>query len=219
MNTVIKFGWTIVVTSLLFMIVGHFGSHDLSWTSSQISTYAATSPLDYFVTTAMLLSALSLLIVGLLASKYKVLGNSYMANIVPALSGAAASGLVILTLYEETAPTRRVLRELGFRAVRVQSFHDAGLQIFFYSSLLLVILTGILCFISSKTMTSKILSGVLFGMGPLSFFLSSSAWPRYLGFQGGIGGLKQRAGLFCLWLAVVLFLKLVSDKSFKQNAK
>lgn len=206
-------GWVSVVTSLVLMLLGHLGTHELSWISSQISTYAAIAPYDYFITSSILLSALSLLIIGILASKYQIFGTNYFTHLVPGLSGAAASGLFMLAYYEESVRSLSMLKHSGFWAIRIQSFHDAGLLIFFYSSVLLVMMLGILVILYNSKIATKIIGGVIFSMGPASYFLMTTTWPKYIGFDGVTVGVNQRAALFCLWLAVAMVLALASNKT------
>lgn len=219
MRISIIMGWILVVTALIVMVAGHFGDHTLSWTSSQISTYAATAPYDYFITGSMLLSALSLLIIGLLVSKYQIIGTGCAAHFVPALSGAAASGLLMLAYYEETAPNLNLLQRSGFLAIRTQSFHDAGLTIFFYSTVLLIMVTGfIILLYNSKTMV-RILGGIILGLGPAAYLFMTTTWPKLIGFEGNTTGINQRAALFSLWLAVALILALASNKVLQPTEK
>ena len=216
MRHVLIIGWVLAIASFLLMVIGHSGRHELSWISSQISTYAATAPHDYLVTTSMLLSSLSLITIGILVSKYKIFGESYSAHFVPALSGAAASGLIMLAYYEETAKTISLLKQSGFWAIRVQSFHDAGLFIFFYSALLLVMLLGILAIIYNRKHIYKVLGFVILSMGPASYLLMTERWPKFIGFEGVTTGVNQRAALLCLWVAVTLVLVIASNKSLNQ---
>jgi len=215
MRTIIFIGWISVVTSLVAMVIGHLGSHELSWKSSQLSTYAATAPYDYFITSSILLFSLTLLIIGILVSKYQIIGTNFFAHLVPALSGASASGLLMLAYYEETAKTLILLKQSGFWAIRIQSFHDAGLLIFFYSSLLLVMLLGVLTILHNSKILLKVLGGLILSMSPVSYFLMTTIWPKLLGFEGITVGVNQRASLFCMWLAIVLILAMASNKALQ----
>lgn len=219
MKHVLIIGWVSAIASFLLMVIGHWGMHELSWISSQISTYAATAPHDYLVTTSMLLSSLSLIVIGILVSKYKIFGETYFAHLVPALSGAAASGLMMLAYYEETAKTISLLKQSGFWAIRVQSFHDAGLFIFFYSVLLLVMLLGILATIYNTKYFYKTLGVVIFSVGPASYLLMTTRWPKFIGFEGVTTGVNQRAALLCLWVAVTLVLVMASKKALQPTAE
>lgn len=219
MRNIIFIGWISAVASLASMVIGHLGSHELSWKSSQISTYAAAAPYDFFITGSILLSSLSLLIIGILVSRYQIAGNGFFAHLVPTLSGAAASGLLMLAYYEETAKTLNQLKKSGFWAIRIQSFHDAGLTVFFYSAVLLVILLGSITILHHSTAKIKILGGLVLSMGPLSYLLMTTAWPKLVGFEGMTRGVNQRAALFCLWLAVVLILAMASNKILEPTGK
>lgn len=219
MRTVLVIGWLSTVASLFSMVIGHLGVHEMSWVSAQISTYAATAPHDYFVTSSMLLSAFALIIIGVLVSKYHIVGTGFLSHFVSPLSGAAVSGLILVAYFEETATTLNMLKQSGFWAIRVQSFHDAGLLIFFYSTVLLVIFLGVLVVTSNLKAGTKILGGVVLAMGPASYFLMITPWPKFIGFDGIAIGANQRAALFCLWLAVALVLAIVSTKAIPQFAK
>lgn len=201
------------------MVIGHFGNHNLSWQSSQISTYAATAPYDYLITTSMLLSSVSIIFVGILVTKYKIFGSSYLVHFVPVLSGASAAGLMMVAKYEETAKNLTQLKESGFWAIRVQSFHDAGLLIFFNSAILFIVLLGILATIYSGKKLDKISGIVVVSAGPAAYFLMTTKWPKTIGFEGVTTGINERAALFCLWLAVVLVLAVVSNKVLRIAAK
>lgn len=218
MRTTVIIGWVCAIGSLLAIAGGHLGTQQLSWKANQISTYAATAPYDYFITLSMLLSTVSLLVVGVLVSKHRIIGDSYLAHIIPLLAGAAASGLIMLACFEETAKSLKILKHSGFWAIRVQSFHDAGLLIFFYSSLVLTGLLGIAVFINRKSLIDKVFGGCMF-LSPLSFLLMTTPWPQKVGFVGNTIGINQRAGLFCLWLAVVFLLSIASKKAIFVDSK
>lgn len=210
-----RIGLFISFISLLTMVLGHFGSHDLSFLSSQISTYAAKAPYDYLITTSILLSSLTLLVIGFLNSKFQMFGSSHLAHFIPALSGAASFGLIMLAYFEETAINLSILKQSGFMAIRIQSFHDAGLLMFFYNSLLLIFLLGLLIVIYNYNKINKVLGGIILSMAPVSFMLMTTKWPKAMGFDGVTVGLNQRAALLCLWLALTLMLVMVSRNSFK----
>jgi len=214
-----RIGLIIALLSLLSMVLGHFGTHELNLMSSQISTYAAKAPYDYLITTSMLLSSLTLLIISFLNSKFQMFGSSYLAHFIPALAGAASFGLVMLAYYEETARNLSVLKQSGFMAIRIQSFHDAGLLMFFYSSLSLAVLLGTLTIIYNYNKINKVLGGIILCMAPISFMLMTTKWPKAIGFEGVTIGLNQRAALLCLWLAFTLMLVMASNKSFKPTPK
>ncbi|MDH3973809.1 MAG: DUF998 domain-containing protein [Deltaproteobacteria bacterium] len=214
-----RIGLIIAFLSLVSMVLGHFGSHELNLISSQISTYAAKAPYDYLITTSMLLSSLTLLIISFINSKFQIFGSSHLAHFIPALSGAASFGLVMLAYYEETAKNLSVLKQSGFMAIRIQSFHDAGLLMFFYSSLSLAVLLGTLTIIYNYNKINRVLGGIILCMAPISFMLMTTKWPKAIGIEGATIGLNQRAALLCLWLAFTLVLVMVSNKSFKATPK
>lgn len=197
------------------MVIGHFGIHDLNFVTTQISTYAAKAPYDYFITTSMLLSSFTLLAVSFLNSKHQLFSSSHLSNFIPALSGAASIGLIMLSYFEEKANNLSSLKQAGFSAIRVQTFHDAGLLIFFNSSLLLSLLIGTLIVIYSYKKANKILGALIFSMAPISYMLMTTRWPKAVGFEGLTVGLNQRAALLCLWLAFTLFLIMASKNTFK----
>ncbi len=188
------------------MWVGHSGDHSLSWKINQISTYAATAPQGRWVTASMLFSCLSLLILGVLAAKFKQLGDNYLAHLVPIMVGATTSGLLMLAAYEETARNMSLLKKASFMAIRQQSFHDAGLMIFFYSAILLVLTLGILLMSQASQLRERIIGIGVSLFGIFTYPLMTTAWPASLGVHGAGPGLQQRASLFCLWIAVVLVL-------------
>lgn len=211
-------GLIIALLSLVSMVFGHFGIHELNPLSSQISTYAAKAPYDYLITTSMLLSSLTLLVISFLSSKYQMFGSSNLAHFIPALSGAASFGLIMLAYYEETAGNLSALKQSGFMAIRIQSFHDAGLLMFFYSSLLLVVLLGALTIIYNNKI-NKVLGVIILCMAPTSFILMTTKWPKAIGFEGAAVGLNQRAALLCLWVAFTLVFIMASNNAFKPLPK
>lgn len=219
MRTVLAIGWLSTVASLFSMVIGHLGVHEMSWVSAQISTYAASAPHDYFVTSSMLLSAFSLIVIGVLVSKYHIVGTGFLAHFVSPLSGAAASGLILVAYFEETATTLNILKQSGFWAIRIQSFHDAGLLIFFYSTVLLVMFLGLLVLTSNLKARTKVLGGAILAMGPASYFLMTTPWPKFIGLDGVTIGANQRAALFCLWLAIALVLIMASTKAIQHFAE
>lgn len=204
--------------SLVSMVIGHFGAQELSAVSSQISSYAAKAPNDYLITTSMLLASLTLLVISYLNSKYHLFGGSHVAHLIPAISGAASFGLLMLSYFEETAPNLDVLKKSGFMAIRVQSFHDAGLLMFYYSSLALAIILGTLSIIYCQNRIHKVLGGIMLSMSPTSLLLMTTKWPKALGLDGVTVGLNQRAALFCLWVAFTIILAMVSINAFKPTS-
>lgn len=219
MNKVVTIGWILAFLAVVAMFIGHQGANDLNWISTQISTYAKSAPHDYFITASMLISAGLLLVIGLLVTKEKVVGESILTFIVSPITGAAASGLFMLSYYEETARTISALKASGFWSIRIQSFHDAGLDIFFYSSLILIFLLGFLIILNEEKISRKLLGAIILLLSPLSYFLMTTPWLHYLGYKGHLIGINQRAGLFSLWLAAVIFLGVASNITLKQGPR
>lgn len=211
MRNIINIGWFAAVTSMIAIVAGHQGVHALSWKANQISTYAAIAPYDYLVTAAMLLSSLLLLVIGILVSRYKIVGTTRIVDCISPLSGAAMAGLIMLSYYEETAKSLEMLKQSGFWAVREQSFHDAGLQIFFYSSLLLILLLGFLVIVNRENSSHKAMGVTILLLSPASYLLMTTSWPKAVGFIGLTVGINQRAGLLCLWIGAVIFLTIASN--------
>ena len=206
-------GLAVSLAALLAMTIGHLGDHQLDWRLNQISTYAARAPYDHFVTAAMLLSAAAATIVGFLASRHGVAGAGPWSHLIPILAGAVAAGLIMLALYEESAATLAALRRSEFWAVRQQSFHDAGLQVFFYGALLLVAVAGLLVLASAQAFGERVLGALIAASGPGAFLLMTTPWTEAVGMAGAYLGLQQRASLLCLWVAMVLFLAVAARRS------
>jgi len=204
MKILILAGWSVMAASLLAMITGHLGAGHLSWISDQISTYAAVAPNGGFITASIWMSAGGLLIVGAVVLRDPVLGGSHFASISMALAGASAAGLMTLAHYKETARSLAALEQAGFWAVRIQSFHDAGLMIFFCSAMLLMMIAGVLMFVRYKGMFEKLLGSAVFALAPTSYLLMTTQWPKYIGFSGITTGVNERVALFCLWLAAAM---------------
>ncbi len=199
-------GWITLVSALIAMIIGHTGSHALSWETNQISTYAATAPHHSWITAGMILPCVTLICISILVSRYKVLGDTDLAYIMPVVAGAVISGLLTLAFFKETARTISVLKNSGFDAIRQQSFHDAGLMIFFYSAMLLAVLSGVLIIAQTAAWKRKILGGFVALLGLAAFPLMTMPWPRMIGILNAVPGLKQRASLLSLGLAIALLL-------------
>ena len=216
-NTIIV-GWSSAIMALIFMIIGHSGTHGLSWFRNQISTYAAQAPHDAWITASMLLSCVALLSVSLLVSRYKMIGDHSLIHVVPVIIGATISGLLVLAYYEETAKTITMLKRSGFMSIRLQSFHDAGLLVFFYGSVLLVLILGAFVIAFKEGVRDKLIGLGIFVLGPASFSLMGTSWPKLVGIAGPSAGIKQRMALLCLWLAMVLVLALASNNTPRSTA-
>jgi len=212
-------GWITLVTALIAMIIGHTGSHDLSWETNQISTYAATAPYHGWITAAMILPCLTLVCISMLVSRYKVLGDTDLAHLVPLFAGAGISGLLTLAVFKETARTMSMLKNSAFDAIRQQSFHDTGLLIFFYSAILLAVSFGILIITQTTVWKKKILGGLVTLLGLVAFPLMTTPWPHMIGILSVVPGLKQRASLLSLWLAIALVLIVVSNYILRPSSR
>ncbi len=206
MKTLSYLGLVIALISLIMMMLGHSGTHELSWKTTQISTYAARAPYDYFITTAMYLASVPLVIVSILVSRYHIIGNTIISHTVPVLLGGAVLGLIMLASYEETARTISSLKQSGYWAIRIQSFHDAGLEIFFYSLAVAVTMIGLINTCLCSRFSLRLIGVIILCSGPLSFLLMTTAWPKLIGIEGISLGVNQRGSLFVLWLAIVFIL-------------
>lgn len=207
-------GLVLSVLAIVLMVAGHFGNHHLNWMANQISTYAATAPYDFLISASMLLAASTLLVIGFISSRFQLFERSNLAHFIPMLAGAAAVGLVVLACFEETAMNLSLLRKSGFMAIRIQSFHDAGLLIFYYGSIMLVALLGVLIVKHGVRKVHRLLGVLILSLAPVSYSLMTTRWPKAIGLDGAIVGLNQRAALFCLWLALTLTLAMAVRNSF-----
>ena len=206
------------ILALVSMLIGHMGDHDLNWLSDHISTFAAHAPYDGWISCSMLMSSFSLLCIGVLISKHQILGSNHMVHLLPLLAGAAISGLVVLMVFEETARSLKALKGMPFDAIRQQSFHDAGLMVFFYCSLTLTVLAG---FFRAMTQSGKkkIAGLAMMSLAPAAFFLMTTPWPRLIGLNNHYAGLKQRVSLLSIWLAMTFLLWLAWKQSPERNEK
>lgn len=192
------------------MIVGHTGIHHLDWKINQISTYAATAPRDGWITASMLLACLTLGCISVLVSRFRTLGADGISHAVPILIGATVAGLLTLSAFKETATTVGMLKHLSFDAIRQQSFHDAGLLIFFYSCITLTIVLGVLMVFRATDRKGKVAGLAVILLATGSYPLMITGWPAVIAASGAGPGLKQRASLFSLWLAIALVLTVAS---------
>ncbi len=204
---------------MIAMIIGHTGNNDLSWELNQISSYAATAQRHEWITAAMILPCLTLICISIFTSRYEILGDTHLVHIVPLLTGSAISGLLTLASFKETARTISILKSSGFDAIRQQSFHDAGLLIFFYSGILLAVLFGILIIEHAADRRNKILGGSVTLLGLGAFPLMALPWPRMIGILTAVPGLKQRASLLSLWLAITLVLAAISGQIIQPTSR
>jgi len=212
MKSIVIAGWAAAISALAAMFIGHLGAADLSWVANHISTYAARAPGDAWITAAMLLSACALMMISILISRYRILGNAFSVHLLPVLIGAVIAGLVLLAFFEETAVSVKILKRSTFWAIRRQSFHDAGLMVFFYGAVLLAILAGLHCILCRHARGDKVLGILIAGLGPAAYFLMSAPWPAWIGVNGPSTGLRQRASLLCIWIAMALLLSLARPR-------
>lgn len=63
----------------------------------------------------------------------------------------------------------------------------------------------------------KLLGLIISSMGPASFFLMTTSWPKFIGINGQSAGLKQRASLLSLWIAMAVLLFLAFNISLKRD--
>lgn len=198
--------WLALFASLAAMIVGHTGVTVLNPVANQISTYAAHAPRQAWVTAGIALPCLTLACIGMLVSGHKLLGDGWLAHLAPLLAGAAISGLLMIAVFKETAQDFAALQHADVESIIQQSFHNAGLLIFFYSTLLLVILSGGLTIANGAGYKVRSMGVVAVLLGLAARPLMLDPWPHMLGVMGGAYGLQQRASLFSLWLAAALVL-------------
>jgi hypothetical protein len=199
--------WAAISLAMLAMVIGHAGAAPLNWEVNEISTYAAHAPHRDWVTSGMLLPCIALAAISVLISRHRILGDSVFAHLAPLLAGAAIGGLVTLAGFKEAAPsTAAALKTAGVAAVVQQSFHNAGLMGFFFSTVLLLLLCGALAVANASGRLRRLagLSAIFFGLAALP--LMEMPWPHLLGVSGPVTGLMQRASLFGLWLGAALIL-------------
>lgn len=201
--------WVSMILAFVAMVVGHLGTPELVWSRNYISTFAARAPNGDWITAAMLLVAVAMLGIGILAvSRERPLGW-LPGGLVAMAMGTGVSGLLLLAAYEETAASLSALRKLGFAAIRQQSFHDAGLFVFFYGTILALSVAGaaILGRCGGRT---RMAGAAALASGPLSYLAMTSAWPATLGIAGVGLGLKQRSAFLLLWVGALILLAVLS---------
>ncbi len=205
-RTLLAASWAAILAAMIAMAIGHSGATDLNWIANQISTYAAQAPHQDWITAGMLLPCVAFASIGMLISRHRMLGDSILADAAPLLAGAAIAGLMTLAGIKEAAPTMASLRHADVDAIMQQSFHNAGLMIFFYSTILMVLLCGSLAAMQARRLPARLagVAAVLLGLAAVP--LMSEPWPSLLGIGGPAHGLMQRASLFSLWLAAAFIL-------------
>jgi hypothetical protein len=185
--------------ALVSMLVGHIAAPDLSWTRDPISTYAAHAPLSVCITIAILVSAATILLVGIEVSRIPNAAYNFISAVIPLASGASAAGLILLATFKETISKTISLSVPTIDQARLQAFHDAGLFLFFYSSLALLILVGVVWFridVGPKRFCALI---------PIAMSVASWYVLARGPFPANAFGLKQRIGLLLIWLGLAAF--------------
>ncbi|HAR46599.1 MAG: hypothetical protein A2X56_13550 [Nitrospirae bacterium GWC2_57_13] len=208
----VKAGMAVLLMSLAAMIVGHLDAPGLDWMRNQVSTYAVRAPRHDWITASLYLSAAAFLLISISAFRHPQFSKSLSGQLGGLLFGAASAGVVVLAHYEETAATLAQLKQATFGAVRQQSFHDAGLMIFFYAAVFAMVLFGAMVFAQRRGWGRKIAGGLIALAGPISFLGMTTSWPKLLGIVDSPVGLKQRAGLLVLWLGAFLLMILLMRK-------
>lgn len=203
--------WTSIVLAPAAMIIGHLGSHELGWDRNYISTFAARAPNGDWVTAAMLLSAFAMLSIGIIAGSRDGPYGKLIGNLIAMSMGAAVSGLLLLAAFEEKAASLSALKKLGFAEIRQQSFHDAGLFIFFYGIVLALLVAGV-AMLAARGASARMLGLVVAASGPLSYAALTTSWPVAVGIAGADVGLKQRAAFLLLWIGALALLTLLSRR-------
>lgn len=198
--------WMALINAPVTMIIGHLGTHELNWVQNQISTYAAQAPYNGWIIASMVLSALVLLCIGILISIHPVFGRTLGSKLVSMILGAAVAGLILIAHFKETAINLKQLKAAGFDAIRQQSFHDAGLLIFFHGAILALILSGLIIMVKDRGWIRRLLGGIIGISGPAAYWVMTASWTHYLGIDGTTIGLKQRVAFLCLWFGFGLLL-------------
>lgn len=201
--------WVSMILAFAAMVVGHLGAQELVWSRNNISTFAARAPNGDWITAAMLFVAVAMLGIGILAVCREGLLGKLPGGLVAMAMGAAGSGLLLLAAYEETAAGLSALRKLGFAAIRQQSFHDAGLLIFFYGTIIALLVAGA-AILGRRRGRTRLAGAAVFASGPLSYLAMTSTWPATLGLAGVDLGLKQRSAFLLLWVGALVLLAILS---------
>lgn len=181
------------------MLVGHFAAPELSWTRDPISTYAAHAPLSVWITIAILASAVTILLVGIEISRIPNAAYNFISAVIPLVSGASAAGLILLATFKETISKTISSSVPTIDQARLQAFQDTGLLLFFYGSLALLILVGVVWF--------RIEDGPRRFCALIPITMSVASWYALTRgpFPANAFGLKQRVGLLLIWLGLAAF--------------
>lgn len=203
--------WASLALAPAAMVIGHLGEPDLSWSVNHISTFAARATYDDWITASMLLAAFAMVGIGTVVSSSSWPGGKIHSSLITMALGASTAGLLLLAVFEETAVGLSALRNLGFGAIRQQSFHDAGLFIFFHSAILALFAAGA-AMLAERGVVARLLGAAVAASGPLAFAAMFASWPAILGIAGAATGLKQRASFLLLWTGAVLLLAAVTRR-------
>jgi hypothetical protein len=196
-------GWVALLAAPVAMVIGHLGQHELGWMRNQISTYAARGPSGDWITAALLLSALALLCLGLAIASRRLLGAEILNQLALMLFAVAVAGLVLLAGFKEAAIGVEQLKQLGYTAIRQQTFHDAGLLLFFVGATAAFAGAGLIVLLRGP---HRLLALGVVLTGPLTLAAMAAPWPQYLGIADAGIGLKQRAAFLLMWIAALLLL-------------
>lgn len=198
--------WIGVSAAAAALVAGHLGAHELRWVHNQISTYAARAPNAHWITSGMSLSALVLVCLGIGISLNRFVGTAVLGRIAAMMFGVAAAGLLMLAYFKETAMSLRELKQLGFEAVRQQTFHDAGLLAFFYGVIVAMAVSGAIVTWEARGWAERMLGSVIGAIGLLAWGAMALPWPEFVGIAEGGFGARQRAAFLCFWVGALLLL-------------
>ncbi|MFC1609739.1 hypothetical protein ACFL6C_02165 [Myxococcota bacterium] len=185
----------------------------MSWVYHQVSSYAAGAPLGDWITAGVLLSATGMVVVALLLSWAGPFRENAVAHLGALLFGGSAAGLVVLAWFEETAPNLAALKGAGFLAIRQQSFHDAGLLVFFLCALGALSLVGGLLVVKGPGRVVRLMGAATALCGPLAIASLRLPWPEYMGIASPAMGLRQRVAFVALAIGAAFVVVTVSKRS------
>jgi hypothetical protein len=196
-----------LIGSLAAMIVGHMRAENLDWTRDPISTFAAHAPLDEWISVSMILLAFAIFLIGLEVSLRPKARSDIVAGLIPCLAGACAAGLLVLATFEETISWTISSQDPTQEQVRIQAFHDCGLLLFFFGSLVTLVLLGVLGFKGAEggQRYLRIL--------PAAFAIAAWLTGSWAPFPSNAFGLKQRVSLLLLWAGFACYAFLAPRKS------
>jgi hypothetical protein len=217
MRSVLIIGWLAMLAAPLALILGHLGADSLNWLDNQVSTYAAVAPHADWVTAGIVLAALSIGCIGVGISLNTRLRINILSQIASMCCGAGAAGLLMLARSKETARSFDALKGMEFPAIRQQTFHDAGLLIFFSSAMLALLTSGLIAMLRSASWRGRMLAAAVLASGPCAYAALALSWQRCLGFAGPVTGLKQRAAFFCFWVGAVSIMALITRAVSEQS--